>query len=124
MIAYPSRQMLENIPLPLEQFGLRDRKRKPPVADYSGWTLRPEIAADLGPQAPKVEGMMRAIGPAFGYAPLFKAVMMPPPPPAAELPPMLNRMVAQVPKDKQGGARNMLTMMASAMPIFGGRRKG
>ena len=122
MIAYPSRQMLEN--LPLEQFGLRDRKRKPPVADYSGWTLRPEIAADLGPQAPKVEGMMRAIGPAFGYAPLFEAVMMPPPPPAAELPPMLNRMVAQVPKDKQGGLRNMLLSVGPMIQALGGRRKG
>lgn len=98
----------------------RRRRDEPPVVDYGQWTLRPEIAKDLGGMAPQIENMLRTMGPMFGGPKLFRAVMTPPAAPPATLPPVFNRMVSQAPEAQQSGLRNMLMAAGPALSMLPG----
>lgn len=106
------------------QYSVMPREQRPrrtaPVVDYGQWTLRPEIAKDLGGFAPQIENMLRTMGPMFGGPKLFKAVMAPPAPAPATLPPVFNRLVSQVPEAQQSGLRNMLTAARPALSMLPG----
>lgn len=95
--------------------------RQPTPPDYSSWTLRPEMQADLGDSAPFMEQMLRLIGPSMlgRQSKMFYRFMAPPdqPPPAPQPENVFATMLPEAFSGRAGPGRNaMLSLLGNMLP--------